>query len=99
MATQAAARPLRRIAREQAALAGLLVVLAVVSWWITGRRMDGMAIGPTIEIGALGFYTGVWVVMMAAMMFPSIWPVVGMYERIRSGRGVPAGGTSLGVGG
>jgi predicted metal-binding membrane protein len=95
MASQATAVPLRRIAREQVALAALLVALAVVSWWITDRRMDGMAMGPTIELGALGFYTGVWVVMMAAMMFPSMWPIVGMYERIRAARAVPALGTAL----
>src|SRR4051794_36041714 len=95
MTTQAASWPLRRIAREQAALAGVLVVLAVFCWWITGRRIDGMAMGPTIDLGGLGFYTGVWVVMMAAMMFPSVWPIVGMYERIRAARSVPALGTAL----
>src|SRR4051794_1548488 len=95
MTTQAASWPLRRIAREQAALAGVLVVLAVFCWWITGRRMDGMTMGPTIDLGGLGFYTGVWVVMMAAMMFPSVWPIVGMYERIRVQRGTAASGTGL----
>lgn len=100
MSTQAAAwRPLGRNAREQLALAGVLVLLAAVCWWITDRRMDGMAMGPTLHLGGLGFYTGVWVVMMAAMMFPSIWPIVGMYERIRSARSVHAAGTWLLVGG
>jgi predicted metal-binding membrane protein len=99
MATQAAAWPSRRIAREQLLLAGLLLALAVLCWWITDRRMDGMAMGPTIEFGGLGFYTGVWVVMMAAMMFPSVWPVVGMYERIRVARSIPARGTALVVAG
>jgi predicted metal-binding membrane protein len=99
MATQAAAWPSRRIAREQAALAGMLVALAVVCWWITDRRMDGMAMGPTTEFGGLGFYTGVWVVMMAAMMFPSVWPIVGIYDRIRAARGVASAGTPLVVAG
>src|SRR4051794_5967152 len=99
MTTQAARWPLRRIAGEQAALAGVLVVLAVFCWWITGRRMDGMTMGPTIDLGGLGFYTGVWVVMMAAMMFPSVWPIVGMYDRIRSARDVPRAGTGLVVAG
>ena len=48
--------------------------------------MDGMANGPTTSLGALGFYVTAWVVMMAAMMFPSVWPVVGIYERIRAAR-------------
>jgi predicted metal-binding membrane protein len=95
MATQAAAWPSRRIAREQAALVGVLVVLAVLSWWITERRMDGMAMGPTTDFGGLGFYTGVWVVMMAAMMFPSVWPIVGMYDRIRAAHEVASAGTAL----
>ena len=100
MASQATATwPLRRIAREQLLLAGLLIVLAAVCWWATDRRMDGMATGPTIDFGGLGFYTGVWVVMMAAMMFPSVWPVVGMYERIRAARDVPLAGTALVVAG
>jgi predicted metal-binding membrane protein len=99
MASQAAARPLRKIAREQVVLAGALVALAVLCWWITNRRMDGMAMGPTADLGGLGFYTGVWVVMMAAMMFPSVWPVVGMYDRIRSARSVAALGTVLVVAG
>jgi predicted metal-binding membrane protein len=99
MATGAAAWPLRRIAREQVALAGLLVALAVVCWWITDRRMDGMAMGPTIDLGGLGFYTSVWVVMMAAMMFPSVWPIVGMYDHIRSAHGGARASTAMVVAG
>jgi predicted metal-binding membrane protein len=99
MATQAAAWPLRRIAREQIVLAGMLFALAALCWWVTGRRMDGMGMGPTTDLGGLGFYTGVWVVMMAAMMFPSVWPIVGMYERVRAGRSVPGAGTPLVVAG
>jgi predicted metal-binding membrane protein len=95
MASQAAAWPLRRIAREQVALAAVLVALAVLCWWVTDRRMDGMAVGPTADLGGLGFYTGVWAVMMAAMMFPSVWPIVGMYDRIRAGRGTGRLATGL----
>jgi predicted metal-binding membrane protein len=96
MASQAAAAwPIRRIAREQAVLAGALIALAIVCWWLTDRRMDGMAMGPTLDVGGFGFYVGVWVVMMAAMMFPSVWPIVGMYDRIRAARAVPKSGTAL----
>ena len=77
-------------------LAGVLVALAVVSWIVTGRRMAGMAMGPTTDLGGFGFYTGVWVVMMAAMMFPSVWPIVGMYEHIRVARAeAPRSATAL----
>jgi predicted metal-binding membrane protein len=37
--------------------------------------MAGMDNGPGSDPGALGFYLSTWVVMMAAMMFPSIVPV------------------------
>jgi predicted metal-binding membrane protein len=101
MATPAAAAGgLRRLEREQLALVGLLFALAAVSWWLTDSRMGGMSSGPTTDLGSLGFYTTVWVVMMAAMMFPSVWPVVGMYERIRAGRDeAPRSGTALVVAG
>ena len=42
-----------------------------------------MDAGPGTDPGGLGFYVTVWVVMMAAMMFPSIWPMVVMYARLQ----------------
>src|SRR3954447_18820630 len=48
--------------------------------------MSGMDAGPGTDPGALGFFLGVWVVMMAAMMFPSIAPMVVMHVRIQDGR-------------
>ena len=40
---------------------------------------------PGMGLGGLGFYVTVWVVMMAAMMFPSVAPTVLMYDRLRAG--------------
>ena len=40
---------------------------------------------PGMDLGGLGFYVTVWVVMMAAMMFPSVAPTVLMYDRLRDG--------------
>src|SRR3954454_10577758 len=65
--------------------------------------MAGMDAGPGTDPGSLGFFLGVWVVMMAAMMFPSIAPMVLMFARIQDGRRerddeVPAGLTTLFVG-
>src|SRR3954447_18367517 len=88
----------RRIEREQILLAVVLFAFAAISWLWTDNQMAGMATGPTTDLGDLGFYTGVWVVMMAAMMFPSVWPIVGMYERIRVSRNAPRSGTALVVG-
>jgi len=71
---------------RQLALVVALLVLAVVGWFVTDERMAGMDAGPGTDPGALGFYVGVWVVMMAAMMFPSISPMVLTYARIQRGR-------------
>jgi predicted metal-binding membrane protein len=38
--------------------------------------------GPWSGPGALGWFLGVWVVMMAAMMFPSVAPTVALYSRM-----------------
>ncbi len=43
------------------------------------RGMDG---GPWTDLGRLFWFLGVWVVMMAAMMFPSVAPTVALYSRM-----------------
>jgi predicted metal-binding membrane protein len=75
------------------AILGALVVLAAVAWWATDLRMAGMDAGPGTDPGAFGFYVTTWTVMMAAMMFPSIAPMVTVYaglQRGRRARGLPA---------
>ena len=74
------------ILRWRVALVAALLVLAGLAWWSTGVRMAGMDAGPGTDPGALGFYITTWVVMMAAMMFPSIAPMVLMYAGIQRGR-------------
>src|SRR3954453_1266999 len=63
-----------------------LLLLAAVAWAMTGDRMGGMDAGPGTDLGGLGFWVTAWVVMMAAMMFPSIAPMVLMYARIEEGK-------------
>ena len=46
-----------------------------------------MDAGPGTDLGALGWFVGVWVVMMAAMMFPSVAPMVAIYARMARRRG------------
>src|SRR3954463_5027079 len=70
----------------QIGLIALLVGLAAVAWAITNQQMSGMDAGPGTDPGSLGFFIGVWVVMMAAMMFPSIAPMVIMHARMQEGR-------------
>jgi predicted metal-binding membrane protein len=68
--------------RGRLALVGLLLVLAGLAWWSTADRMAGMDAGPGTDLGALGWFLGVWVVMMAAMMFPSLAPTAALYSRM-----------------
>ena len=74
------------VLRWRIAIIGALVALAALAWWSTGVRMSGMDAGPGTDPGALGFYVTTWVVMMAAMMFPSIAPMVLMYAALQRGR-------------
>jgi predicted metal-binding membrane protein len=97
-------RPAPLAGAIQLGLIILLVALAAVGWVVTDERMAGMDAGPGTDPGALGFYVTAWVVMMAAMMFPSIWPMVVMQIRMQAGkreRGEQATGgtTTLFVGG
>src|SRR5919106_6725768 len=70
----------------QVGLIGLLVLLAALAWALTDDRMAGMDAGPGTDLGGLGWFVGVWVVMMAAMMFPSIAPMVLTHARIQGER-------------
>ena len=51
--------------------------------------MRGMDAGPGTELAGLGWFAGVWVTMMAAMMLPSIAPIVLARARVQIG-GTPA---------
>jgi predicted metal-binding membrane protein len=48
--------------------------------------MQGMDNGPWTGLGTFGWFVGVWVVMMAAMMFPSVAPTVALYSRMTKER-------------
>jgi predicted metal-binding membrane protein len=68
--------------RARLLLIALLFALSVGAWWWTVERMRGMDAGPGTDLGTLGWFLGVWVVMMAAMMFPSVSPTVALYARL-----------------
>ena len=74
--------------RGRLGLVALLLVLAVAAWWSTADRMAGMDAGPGTALGALSWFLGVWVVMMAAMMFPSLAPTTALYARMTRQRGL-----------
>jgi predicted metal-binding membrane protein len=45
--------------------------------------MDG---GPWTDLGTLAWFVGVWIVMMAAMMLPSVAPTVALYSSMTKSR-------------
>jgi predicted metal-binding membrane protein len=67
-------------------IAALLLGLALVSWIVTFDRMRGMDAGPGTDLGGLGWFLGIWVTMMAAMMLPSVAPMVLAYARVGRAR-------------
>src|ERR671934_700742 len=44
--------------------------------------MQGMNAEPGADLGALAWYLGMWVTMMAAMMLPSVAPMVLLYAHV-----------------
>jgi predicted metal-binding membrane protein len=77
-------RPLFRITPVMIVV--LLLVAALATWILTVHRMRGMDAGPGTDLGGLGWYLGVWVTMMAAMMLPSAAPMVFLFQRVSSER-------------
>ena len=73
-------------ARTQLGLIALLFGLAALGWWWTIDQMHGMDDGPWTGLGSLGWFLGVWLVMMAAMMLPSVTPTIALYARMTRAR-------------
>lgn len=64
-------------------IGGALVILTGLAWaWTVA-----MAAMPECHVLALGPFVVMWTVMMAAMMFPSVIPVVLAYAALARGRG------------
>jgi predicted metal-binding membrane protein len=79
---EAGLAPAYAAARSRLGIIAVLFTLAGVSWWWTFDQMQGMDDGPWTGLGTLGWFAAVWVVMMAAMMFPSVAPTVALYSRM-----------------
>lgn len=71
------------MARERNLILISLLVVALTSWIILVQqsRMTDMS----METGAL-LFIGLWVVMMAAMMFPAVAPMVLAFARVQSSK-------------
>ena len=72
--------------RVRLGLIALLFGFAAVGWLWTADEMHGMDGGPWTDLGTLAWFAGVWVVMMAAMMFPSVAPTVALYSTMTKSR-------------
>jgi predicted metal-binding membrane protein len=57
------------------------IAAAVAAWILAAEQMSGMDMGPQTELGSFGFFVGVWVLMMAAMMLPGAAPAVSRFVR------------------
>jgi predicted metal-binding membrane protein len=77
--------------------AGVLLLAAAVAWFLVvaqARRMSGMT--GTFGPGPAAF-VGMWLLMTAAMMLPSVAPVASMYQRsVRSRRALRLSGFTAG---
>jgi predicted metal-binding membrane protein len=71
-----------RLGRWDARGVAVLLAAAASTWIVTAQRMRGMDAGPGSDLGRLGWFVGVWVTMMAAMMLPSTAPMVLLFQRI-----------------
>ena len=74
--------PALTAARTRLGLIAILFGVATLGWWWTGGEMRGMDNGPWTGLGSFGWFLSVWIVMMAAMMFPSVSPTVALYSKM-----------------
>jgi len=77
--------------------AAVLLLLAAVAWLATmGRAATMRGMTGTMGLG-LAAFVGMWALMMAAMMLPSVAPVASMYQRsVRSCRALRLAGFTSG---
>jgi predicted metal-binding membrane protein len=77
--------------------AAVLLLVAAVAWLATvGRAATMQGMTGTMGLGLTGF-VGMWALMMAAMMLPSVAPVASMYQRsLRSYRALRLAGFTSG---
>jgi predicted metal-binding membrane protein len=88
----AAAGPLQALPARQLAVPWVAVAaFAAVAWAVTVALAREMGNGPGTMGLALVPFLGLWVVMMAAMMLPSVAPVAVLWTRLISGASAGAG--------
>jgi predicted metal-binding membrane protein len=68
------------------ALPASFLGVGLVTLAATLYLMGGMISGPGAELGQLGWFVGAWVLMMAAMMLPSVAPMALTFARVTGER-------------
>jgi len=69
---------------QRTVLVGSLLGVALVCWIVAVERMHGMDAGPGTDPGAFGWFIGLWLTMMAAMMLPATAPTAALFARLRA---------------
>jgi predicted metal-binding membrane protein len=88
----AVTRPVQALTPRQLAVPWIAVAaLAAVAWAVTLMLARHMGNGPGTMGLALLPFLGLWVVMMSAMMLPSVAPVAVLWTRLISGASAGAG--------
>jgi predicted metal-binding membrane protein len=77
--------PLQAARNYPLVVVGILAA-AGLAWWWTVARMAGMDAAPGTDLGTLGWFTGSWAIMMAAMMLPSFAPTLAAYGTLARSR-------------
>src|SRR2546421_4145764 len=75
--------------REHPLFLALLLILAAASWVILiwqSSMMNSMGMGLTMGMGAT-LFLAIWVVMMIAMMFPTVAPMILVFARVQRDQG------------
>ena len=72
--------------RPPVLVAAVLAGATLTTWLVTIERMRGMDAGPGTDLGGLGWFVGVWVTMMAAMMLPAAAPMALLFARVSAER-------------
>lgn len=79
---EAGLAPAYAAARARLGLVAVLFTVAGLGWVWAAREMSGMDAGPWTNLGTLGWFLTIWVVMMAAMMLPSVAPTIALYAKV-----------------
>jgi len=74
--------PAYAAARTRLGLVAALFAVAALGWIWTAREMRGMDAGPWTTLGTFGCFLTIWVIMMAAMMLPSVAPTIALYSKV-----------------